>query len=174
MFRCSSGKKGCLPWPVKLRPILVQSLQGTSSALISLRRYSRLLSRVSPLGAAAPAGLPVVLGAGRATRLAWDGWLGAVLALAKELGFPASLLLVAPKVFLPLRALASGLLVLPACRGHGCSVGRFCPGFVRAGVSLGSPSGRGVRFRRSVLRSDLYVLPRLLGSGAPLFVVGSA
>ena len=75
------------------------------------RRYSRLFSRESPLGIAAPGGLPVGLGAGLAPRLAGNRRLATVLALAKQPGSLSLFLSVAPPVLPALRGPVPGPFV---------------------------------------------------------------
>ena len=83
-------------------------------SLVCFVRRCRLSGRGPPLGIAAPAGLPVGLGASEASRFAGNRRLATFLALAKLLG-PLSLFLsVAPPVLHALRSPVPGLFVLPA------------------------------------------------------------
>ena len=77
----------------------------------SMVSFSKLTTSSS---LAAPAGLPVGLSAGRASRLAKDGRLAAVPAPAEFLGLPPLFLGIAPVVFPALRALVLYPVVLTA------------------------------------------------------------
>ena len=70
------------------------------------------LTHVLSLGLAAPAGLPVVLGAGGAAGLAQDGRVGAVPALAELPDFPPFFLGEEAPVPHAFRSLASGPVIL--------------------------------------------------------------
>ena len=79
--------------------------------------------RFSSLGVAAPAGRPVLLGAGGAAGLGWDGLVGAVFAEAEFPVSPPFFLGAEASVLHALRALVSLLFVdqrlLPICLGLG-------------------------------------------------------
>ena len=80
--------------------------------LSTAARLAGLFGRSPAFGVAAPAGLPVGIGARGAPGLVWDGGLGAVPALAGCLGYPPLFLGKAPVVFSTLGIPFPGLIVL--------------------------------------------------------------
>ena len=134
------------PARFRLRPIFLrENFSGVSSHSFCKAGSPCLFIRGPPPGVAAPAGLPVGLGADLAPRLAGNRRLATVLALAKQLG-PLSLFLSVAQPVLPaLRGPVPSLFVLPARfpRGFGVlgpggrrslpvtfglRLGRFLPG----------------------------------------------
>ena len=91
-------------------------LSGVSFHLLCKAGSPCLFIRGPPLGIAAHAGLPVLLGAGLAPRLAGNRRLAAVPALAEFPGSMQALLGIEPLVLHALRGLVSLPVVLPA--GH--------------------------------------------------------
>ena len=111
--------------PSRLPPVTLGDQQ---PGVLFLRQTS--YGRGPPLGVAAPAGLPVILGAGLAAGLARDRLLAAVPALAEHLGPLASLLRHSSLCFPPLWVLPSEAFVLPSLLGRGRSRCWFRPGLV--------------------------------------------
>ena len=87
-------------------------MSGNSGGLRTVTRSSRLFRQASSPSIAAPAGLPVVLGAGWAASLAGYGGIGAAPALAEFLGSLPSFPLVLSSVLHALWAFASYQFVL--------------------------------------------------------------
>ena len=135
------------------------------------------IHRGPSVGVATPAGLPVGLGAGGASRLAKGGRFAAVPAPAEFLG-PLSLFLGKLPLVLPaLRGLSLGLFVFPAALACVASLGRGCFLMGAAAVRL---LDAGFRLLRTA-GPDGRVFPgfrcRILAGvgyfGAVLFTLGS-